>query len=156
MVSFLILHQVDKLRNVFSLFVVLIQNGYEFSWSLIRSFDLDHSMLVTKSFLAHAAQVKVLHNDTLVSWANNWTHVASIASNVMVDSSLFVLVLALLINHFGISIDLLTFFILSLFGRFNERLFKVLSFEKRIENLFSLRLKLFLDDVLHHFSWHMT
>ena len=105
---------------------VLINDSEHNFWALVWLVDLEHSVLMTFSFFAHGAVVKVFAHTALISDTNNWDLSAAIAGDVLMDDGEILILL----------------FVLT----------KLSHVHHIIKDLLALLVELFLDDLLEALS----
>lgn len=146
-----------EIFSVLILGVVLVKNSNQLFGSLLGCLDLDEGVLVTKSLFAHGAVVKVLADDALVPVTDDWVHVASIADEALMHKEVFVRLMALVVSHLDVSVDLLAVLLLLLVQlEVVHRFVEISALDELVEDLLALGLELLLDDVLHHLPWNVA
>lgn len=81
---------INLLINVsFGVWHIFIDHSEHSLWNLLWLVNLKEGMLVSSSLLAHSAKVKVLADAALVSDSSDWTLVASITDDVLMNNLLF-------------------------------------------------------------------
>lgn len=81
---------INLLINVsFGVWHIFIDHSEHSLWNLLWLVNLKEGMLVSSSLFAHCAKVKVLADAALVSDSSDWTLVASITDDVLMNNLLF-------------------------------------------------------------------
>lgn len=116
----------------------LINDGEHSFWSLLWLVNLKEGMLMTSSFFAHGAEVKVLADAALVSHTGDWGKAAAVTLYTCMDDRLL-----LLLGTVGRGVDLV---LVSVFS-------KLSAVHKVLEDALALLVKLLLDEFLEALSW---